>query len=38
VHGYGGIDHQIVWEIVSGDLPALIPQLRALLQEADRQD
>ena len=38
VHGYGGIDDQIVWEIVSGDIPALIPQLQSLLAEAEGQD
>ena len=38
VHGYGSIREQIVWEIVSGDIPALIPQLRTLLQEAEGQD
>ena len=25
VHGYGSIRDQIVWEIVSGDIPTLIP-------------
>ena len=35
VHGYGGIREEIVWEIVSGDIPNLIPPLRALLQEAE---
>ncbi|MCY4454879.1 MAG: DUF86 domain-containing protein [Chloroflexi bacterium] len=34
VHGYGNIREQIVWEIISGNIPELIPQLRALLQEA----
>ena len=38
VHGYGSIREQIVWEIVSGDIPELIPQLRALLREAEEQD
>ena len=38
VHGYGSIREQIVWEIVSGDIPELIPQLRALLREAEGQD
>ena len=37
VHGYGSIRAQIVWEIVSGDIPALIPQLHSLIQEAERQ-
>ncbi len=38
VHGYGSINNEIVWEIVSRDIPDLIPQLRALLREADGQD
>ena len=38
IHGYGVIDDEAVWEIVSGDIPHLIPQLRALLQEAAGQD
>ena len=38
VHGYGSIREQIVWEIVSSDIPQLIPQLRALLREAEGQD
>ena len=38
VHGYGSIREQIVWEIVSGDIPELIPQLRALLQDAEEPE
>jgi uncharacterized protein with HEPN domain len=30
-HGYDAIDLDIVWEVVSGDLPRLIVQLEALL-------
>ena len=38
IHGYGVIDNEAVWEIVSRDIPDLIPRLRALLQEAEQQD
>lgn len=38
VHGYGTIRDQVVWEIARSDVPALIPQLRVLLEEAARQD
>ena len=37
VHGYGSLREQIVWEIVSSDIPDLIPQLRALLEDAESQ-
>ena len=37
-HGYGVIDDEIVWEIVTRDIPELIPQLRDLLREAGEQD
>ena len=37
VHGYGSIREQIVWEIVSSDIPDLIPQLRALPEEAESE-
>ena len=35
IHGYGVIDDDAVWEIVSRDIPDLMPLLRALLEEAD---
>ena len=38
IHGYGMIDDDTVWEIVTRDIPDLIPQLRDLLQQAERQD
>ena len=34
IHGYGVIDDDAVWEIVSRDVPDLMPLLRALLEEA----
>ena len=38
IHGYGVIDDETVWEIVTRDIPELIPQLRSLLQEIEGQD
>ncbi len=35
VHGYGSIHPQKVWDIVSRDIPELMPLLRALLAEAE---
>ena len=32
VHGYASVDHDIVWDVVSGDLPALISVLEQLLE------
>lgn len=29
-HGYDRIDHEILWEILTGDLPRLVEQLRDL--------
>ena len=28
IHGYDDVDHDIVWEIVTTDLPSLLSQLR----------
>jgi uncharacterized protein with HEPN domain len=30
IHGYLGIDNDILWSIVTEDIPALLPQLKAL--------
>ena len=30
IHGYLGLDSDILWSIVKEDIPALLPQLRAL--------
>jgi uncharacterized protein with HEPN domain len=32
VHGYASVDHDIVWDVVSGDLPALISSVERLLE------
>lgn len=31
IHGYFDVDHDIVWQIVTVDLPALISQLKMLI-------
>ena len=31
IHGYFDIDHDIVWKIVTGDLPDLIAELKKIL-------
>ncbi|HEY4580170.1 MAG TPA: DUF86 domain-containing protein [Candidatus Acidoferrales bacterium] len=30
IHGYLGIDDDILWSIIQGDIPALLPALRAI--------
>ncbi len=30
IHGYLGIDNDTLWSIISNDIPALLPQLRAI--------
>ena len=30
IHGYLGIDNDTLWSIIRGDIPALLPHLRAL--------
>ena len=30
IHGYLGIDNDILWNIIKQDIPALIPELEAL--------
>lgn len=30
IHGYLGIDNDILWSIIQGDIPALLPTLRAI--------
>lgn len=34
IHGYLGIDNDTLWSIVRSDIPALLPQLRALKNRA----
>ena len=35
IHGYGDLDEDVIWDIITNDIPALMPQLRALLDEAE---
>lgn len=35
IHGYLGINNDIVWDIIQNEIPVLIPQLEALLKAAD---
>jgi uncharacterized protein with HEPN domain len=30
IHGYLGIDNDILWSIIQDDIPALLPQLKVL--------
>lgn len=36
IHGYLGIDNDTLWSIVQDDIPALLPQLRELREQAER--
>ena len=33
VHGYGAIDLDIVWQIITADLPPLVTALEKLIEE-----
>jgi uncharacterized protein with HEPN domain len=33
IHGYLGLDHDILWSIVQTDVPVLLPQLKLLAAE-----
>ena len=37
IHGYGDIDEDVAWDIVSRDISELMPRRRALLAEAEAQ-
>ncbi len=37
IHGYLGIDNDIVWDIVCNDVPALLVALRELLERTDSE-
>ena len=32
IHGYGDIDDDVLWDIISRDIPELLPGLRALVE------
>jgi len=36
VHGYASVDHDIVWDVVSGDLAEVIDELEKVLAEEAR--
>ncbi len=38
VHGYASVDHDIVWDVVSGDLPEVIDALDNLLSRNPGSD
>ena len=35
IHGYLGIDDDVLWSIIEDDIPSLLVSLRALRDEAD---
>lgn len=38
MHGYLGVDDNLIWVMATRSVPDLIPQLHGLLQEAERPD
>lgn len=38
VHGYASVDHDIVWDVVSGDLTDVIDSLEVLLADSPAAD
>jgi hypothetical protein len=37
VHGYASVDHDIVWDVVAGDLAEVIGSLKELLSEGQAE-
>ena len=37
-HGYLGIDDDVVWDIIQTDVPDLLPRLRTILEDAQREE
>lgn len=37
IHGYFSIDYSIVWNVITVDLPVILPKIAALLKELDKQ-
>lgn len=37
IHGYGDINENVAWKIITHDIPELKPLLRALLEEAEKE-
>ncbi len=38
IHGYDRVNFDILWRIVSGELPSLVEQLKTILSNAPRTD
>ena len=38
VHGYFDIDHEVVWQTLLSDLPTLLGQLEAIIQQSENQE
>lgn len=38
IHFYIGIDNDTLWSIITDDIPALLPHLRALLEAANQEN
>jgi uncharacterized protein with HEPN domain len=36
IHGYFGVDYELVWDVVANKIPTLRDQLASLLEELDR--
>ena len=36
-HGYLGIDDDVVWDVIQTDVPDLLPKLRRVLQDTQRE-
>ncbi len=36
-HAYLGLDDDVIWSIIQGDVPDLLPKLRCLLDSVDRE-
>jgi uncharacterized protein with HEPN domain len=32
VHGYAAVDHDVIWDVVTGDLPNLVIELEGTLE------
>jgi uncharacterized protein with HEPN domain len=37
VHGYFDIDHEVVWQTLLLDIPALLRQLEAIIKQSEKQ-
>lgn len=38
IHGYFGVDHSLVWDVVKTKVPMLRQQVEALLRSADTEE